>query len=89
MTKLLRISAPHFTAGAVFEKDHKGWHLREHAPILNWLKQYRRHWEQVRAYCDRRGWTIEWLADPHIGGETPEAYANRIFQNNRAEFTEP
>lgn len=60
MTKLLRITAPHFTAGAVYRFTGKGqWILEECSPILKWL--YRTPREKIRPYCQRKGWKMEWL----------------------------
>lgn len=39
MTKLLRITAPRFVAGAVFEKRNVQWIVTHCAPILNWLRK--------------------------------------------------
>ncbi len=55
--KLLRVEAPHFVAGAVWEFNH-GWQCVEDAPIIHWMvgKEPR----QVKRYLERKGWKYTW-----------------------------
>jgi len=54
---MIRISAPHFVAGAVLNDDHI---VMRAAPII----VYMRGWTATRAinYCLRKGWTWEYLS---------------------------
>jgi hypothetical protein len=35
--RLLRVVAPHFVAGAVWQRNESGWHCIGAAPILQWM----------------------------------------------------
>lgn len=54
---MIRISAPHFTAGVVFENDI----VVRTAPILHYMRGWSR--AQVEAYCNKKKWTylIRWV----------------------------
>lgn len=56
--KLLRVVAPHFVAGAVWEFKH-GWQCVEAAPIIKWMVG--KHPREVSSYLERKGWSYEWL----------------------------
>jgi hypothetical protein len=56
--RILRVTAPHFCAGAVFVGP--PWRCVEAAPILKWM--VRKPPAETRAYLDRKGWAYEWLA---------------------------
>lgn len=61
-TKLLRVTDPHFVAGAVWEKRHDGeqWVCSgETAPILRWMRG--KPAVDVAPYMLRRGWKWEWV----------------------------
>jgi hypothetical protein len=47
---LVRVVAPHFVAGLVFDGDV----VVRTAPILNWAKGKRRDW--LRDYFQQKGW---------------------------------
>jgi hypothetical protein len=57
--KLLRVTAPHFCAGAIWRKDSNGWRCIDAAPILGWM--IGKHPDYVRAYLDRKGYLREWV----------------------------
>lgn len=50
MRVLVRVVAPHFTAGLVFE----GKRVVEAAPILRWTMRHDADW--LAAYFKRKGW---------------------------------
>ena len=61
-TRLLRVTAPHFVAGAVWEKrhEHEQWVCgNETAPILKWMRG--KSAAEVAPYMLRRGWAWEWV----------------------------
>jgi len=51
---LVRVQAPHFTAGIVVESQSNDSVCIEAAPILAWCKGKTN--AQIRAYFDRKGW---------------------------------
>jgi hypothetical protein len=51
--RLIRISAPHFCAGA----DVKDGKIIDAAPIIKWMKGRTLWW--VRKYCEKKKWEIE------------------------------
>jgi len=63
MVKILRVTAPHFVAGAVWKKEDGTWCCVLAAPILRWMvgmcseaaKQY------LEKKSKERGWTTEWI----------------------------
>lgn len=58
--RLLRVTAPHFVAGAVFARDESGgWRVRRTAPILGWMRG--KSAGEIGAYLRRKGWRFEWL----------------------------
>lgn len=52
LTALLRVNAPHFTAGAIMTED-KVIHA---APIIYWMVGKDRGY--LKRYCKRKGWDI-------------------------------
>lgn len=56
MPTSLRISAPHFVAGAIF--DEQGYVYRV-APILGWMVREGVTLDEARAWCERRQYTYE------------------------------
>lgn len=56
---LLRITAPHFVAGAEFEKGIGGWRMMRCAPIIG----YMRNWgpDRINRYLAVKGWAFEWV----------------------------
>ena len=58
-TRLLRVVAPHFVAGAVWEQ-YSQWVCSDNtAPILRWMRG--KSAAEVRPYLRRKGWEWEWL----------------------------
>ena len=57
---LIRISAPHFTAGLEMEN----WIVTEAAPILKYMKDWK--FEEVKRYIDNNRWELEPVDDPTI-----------------------
>lgn len=57
--KLLRVTAPHFCAGALWLKIDGKWQCIEAAPILAWLRG--RDAASVRDYFKAKGWHYEWI----------------------------
>ena len=57
--KLLRITAPHFVAGAVWEFNH-GWVCVDAAPIIKWMVG--KPPAQIRDYILKKNWSYEWLS---------------------------
>ena len=55
----LRVEAPHFVAGAIFERAPDGWRCVEAAPILRWMLG--KDGPAIGHYLQRRGWPYEWL----------------------------
>jgi len=60
-TRLLRVEAPHFVAGAVWAKDDKGnWYCtKETAPILKWM--INKSAGEIKNYLVKKGWDFIWL----------------------------
>jgi hypothetical protein len=54
-TKLLRITAPHFVAGAIWVNKE----CTEAAPIIKWMVG--KPPLEVKAYLDKRKWKYEWI----------------------------
>ncbi len=59
MTKLLRVTAPHFVAGAVWQRIGDAWMCVRTAPILAWMAG--KPWPDVRQKIARVRWFHEWL----------------------------
>lgn len=57
--KLLRVIAPHFVAGAEWEKRPDGWHCVRAAPIISWMVG--KEPAYVAAYLRRKGYAFEWV----------------------------
>ncbi len=58
--KLLRVTAPHFCAGAVWQRDGDGeWTCTEAAPILRWMLGKTPTY--VQQYLGRKGWDYDWV----------------------------
>ena len=57
--KLLRIEAPYFTAGAIWERGAKDWLCVEAAPIIKWM--IGKPALETKAYLDSKGWRYEWV----------------------------
>lgn len=58
--QLLRVSAPHFVAGAIWEKRGHAWHCTRAAPILQWMGGMTA--AQAGNYLAKKGWSFEWVA---------------------------
>jgi len=59
-TRLLRIEAPHFVAGAVCVHREAGWFCSNTtAPILRWMSG--KSPEEVVLYLRRKGWSYSWV----------------------------
>lgn len=56
---LLRVTAPHFVAGAVYEKRGGEWKCIAAAPIIAYLLKL----DAMSAgdYLTRKRWTFEWI----------------------------
>lgn len=54
MTRLLRVVAPHFVAGAMFAWTGVGWRCVEAAPIIRWMEG--REVGEIYLYVTRKGW---------------------------------
>lgn len=59
---LLVVTAPHFVAGAVWEKRGGEWHCTNAAPILKWMVGMRP--DAVSDYLTRKRWAYEWITQP-------------------------
>ena len=59
VTGLIRITAPHFTAGAVL---YAGVVQEPAAPIIRWMAGW--GLSDVRFYCQSKGWRLEVLESP-------------------------
>lgn len=57
--RLIRVTAPHFCAGAVFDRVGDGWEVGKCAPIISWMRG--KSTAEIAAYLRRKGWTWEWL----------------------------
>ncbi|RBB38885.1 hypothetical protein DPV79_16015 [Burkholderia reimsis] len=57
--KLLRVTAPHFVAGAVWVRRGDAWQCVHAAPILAWMINKPR--ERVAEYLRRKRYKWEWL----------------------------
>jgi hypothetical protein len=59
--RLLRVIAPHFVAGAVWERSGCGWHCARAAPILRWMVALST--EATRDALLRRRYAWEWIRE--------------------------
>lgn len=57
--RLLRITAPHFVAGAIWRQVGPAWRCVDAAPILRWMVGMGAG--EVRGYMTSKGWSWEWL----------------------------
>lgn len=57
--RTLRIIAPHYCAGAVFEKIVGVWNCTEAAPIVKWMEY--KPVSEIKSYLDKKGYTYHWL----------------------------
>lgn len=57
--RLLRVEAPHFVAGAIWEKSPAGWRCIEAAPILRWMVGKDR--TQIATFLKNKGYSWSWL----------------------------
>lgn len=55
--KLIRIEAPYFVAGLVYNEETKK--ARRWAPILSYMSNW--SLDDIRAYCKKRDWKLEEL----------------------------
>ena len=58
ITMLLRVTAPHFVAGAIWVKDNR-WKCVEAAPIIKWM--IGKSPVEVQYYLNQRQWQYQWL----------------------------
>jgi len=70
MKSLIRITAPHFVAGLIIERQeapggpelaNNAWHAVDAAPILYWMVKNRWTIQQVGEYLNKKGWQFEVL----------------------------
>jgi hypothetical protein len=61
VSKLLRVTVPHFVAGCEWHKTDIGWEVdpRRCAPILRWM--IGKTPCNVAGYFRSKGWTWEWI----------------------------
>ncbi|BDU72314.1 hypothetical protein [Mesoterricola silvestris] len=60
--RLLRVTAPHFVAGAVWTFKGNAWVCTEAAPILRWMVGLGAvAMAHRRPKLERKGWRFEWL----------------------------
>lgn len=59
MTRLLRVTAPHFVAGAEWRRESGVWTCYRSAPILRWMVG--KSAESTARYLAVKGWRWEWL----------------------------
>lgn len=57
---LLRIEAPHFVAGAIFENRDGGWKCIKSAPIIRYLCAMSS--SEIKRYLDSKGWRYRWVS---------------------------
>lgn len=58
---LLRIEAPHFVAGAIFENRDGGWKCIKAAPIIRYLCKMSP--SEIKRYLDSKGWRYRWVSE--------------------------
>lgn len=60
--RLLRVLAPHFCAGAIWQKRTEGWVCTGAAPILRWMVGMdAQTMKQRQPGMIRKGWAFEWI----------------------------
>lgn len=59
MTALARFCAPHYVAGAEFDRATK--RCVRAAPIIKWMRG--KHWREVKQWCERKGVVWEVVRD--------------------------
>jgi hypothetical protein len=59
MERLLRVSAKHFVAGAVFEKRGGVWCCTVAAPIIKYMVGMEP--AKIKAYIAKKRWGFEWV----------------------------
>lgn len=59
--RLLRIEAPHYVAGAIFEQRNGDWFCVKAAPIIKWLKG--KYLKELSNFLNKRqvGWKHQWI----------------------------
>lgn len=57
--RALRVIAPHFVAGAVWEKTPTGWRCARTAPLLKWMRRLTP--AEARERLVRAGYEWAWL----------------------------
>jgi len=58
---LLRIEAPHFVAGAIFENRDGEWKCIKAAPIIRYLCKTPS--SEIKRYLDSKGWRYRWVSE--------------------------
>jgi len=61
-TRILRVEAPHFVAGSVWQRLPTGWACTHVAPILSWMNG--KTLEQVDNHLTAKGWRYSWCRPP-------------------------
>ena len=56
---LLRVVAPHFVAGAIYEKHNGQWRCVKVAPIIKYLLKMSP--DQAGDYIRKKRWSYRWL----------------------------
>jgi hypothetical protein len=59
MRRVLRVTARHFCAGAVWERTPQGWRCIRAAPIIGWMTQCSA--TEARDRLDLMRYTWEWI----------------------------
>jgi hypothetical protein len=81
--RLMRVTAPHFVAGALWRRSRLDtgrpgqWHCVKAAPIIGWMLGKPLH--QVWAKLNRDGWGVEWLSGPSAKQGAPLVLAPEQF----------
>lgn len=57
--RLLWVTAPHFCAGAVWQRQGEAWVCVHAAPIIYWMVG--KPAGEVKAYLQRKRWAYEWV----------------------------
>ena len=77
--KLLRVDAPHFCAGAIWQKDGETWRCTNTvAPIIAWMRG--KTAGEVGDYLKRKGWAFSWLDIPDLTGDDPR---EALYDNSK------
>lgn len=61
---MLRVEAPHFCAGARFEKRGDQWVCVEAAPIIDWMRKKKP--KDIGAYLRYKRWKFEWFNENDV-----------------------